>query len=541
MSAVAPDLSEKNAPRTRNDMKWDLMIEQAYREKLDKQRPGPPGGRSAGLLLVKDCPRLPLISFPDVLAGFHGVTRILTRCCDNAPVGPRAPQMFSYLKPARTIRAKLKRLVLLSVGTALLIVACLGVLQESSRYIESKHETLLATAQVFSAAASTAVARKDTAAVLRAIRAIARIPGVVYAEVVDLDAEVVAQIGRAVRLSGDLDLSERREASAFEILKSRTIQVSVPVIEEGKHVGRLLLVSDTTDIYARFGAVLLIGLLGAALAVGVGLAISFRLQRSITRPLSTLGEAMAKVEETHDYATKVQVTGDEDVAALASSFNSMIDEIRDATAEIFAREEEVIFRLSRATEQRDGQTGDHIMRMAALCRLTAEGLGLDKEFAAAMHRAAPLHDVGKIAVPDAIMFKTGPLDPDERREMERHTEFGYEILRDSKSELIQLAAEIALTHHERWDGAGYPRGLSGQQIPLSGRIAAVADVCDALASPRAYKAGWNLDDVRTYLIQNRDKLFDRACVDALVQRWVYVRTLYSKAETILTDRDPVAA
>jgi putative two-component system response regulator len=250
---------------------------------------------------------------------------------------------------------------------------------------------------------------------------------------------------------------------------------------------------------------------------------------------------MATIEQTHDYSTKVQVTDDADVAVLASSFNSMIDEIRHATGEIVAREEEVIFRLSRATEQRDGETGEHIMRMAALCRLTAEGLGVDKSFTDAMHRAAPLHDVGKIAVPDSIMFKKGPLDAQERREMERHTEFGYEILRDSKSELIQLAAEIALTHHERWDGTGYPRGLAQQQIPLSGRIAAVADVCDALASRRAYKAGWNLDEVRTYLIDNRDQLFDPRCVDALVQRWADVRELYSQKEATIAGDRPVAA
>jgi HAMP domain-containing protein len=225
---------------------------------------------------------------------------------------------------------------------ALVIVASLGFVQETNRYVES------------SAAASTPIARKDTQAILRAIRAISRVRGVVYAEVLDLNGEGLAHIGRAVRLSGDVDLSEAGEGSTLAVLKSRTIQVSVPVIEEGERVGRLLLVSDTSDLYDRFGAVLLIALLGSGLAVGVGLATSFRLQRSITHPLSTLRKAMTTIEQTHDYSTKVQVTDDADVAALASSFNSMIDEIRHATGEIDAREEEVIFRLSRRTHHAHG-------------------------------------------------------------------------------------------------------------------------------------------------------------------------------------------
>lgn len=435
--------------------------------------------------------------------------------------------MREPLKARRSIRGKLARLVLISVGIALGIAAALDVYQESRRYILVKRETLLATAQVFSAATSKAVATRDTAAVIQAIRAIARVPGLVHAEVEDSNGATLTEIGGAVRLNGDLDLDERGTASPLDLLRSGTVKIAVPVIEAGQPVGRLVLVSETSDLFARFGSVLLTATIGSALAVAIGLLISFRLQRSITRPLVSLTETMAAVERDHDYTSSIVVTGDDETAVLASGFNSMIGEIRKATIDLVAREEEIIHRLSRAAEQRDDQTGEHIMRMAKLCRLVTQGLGLDEKLSDDIYRAAPMHDVGKIGVPDAILFKTGRLDPNERREMEKHAQFGYEILRDSNSTLIQLAAEIALCHHERWDGTGYPRGLRGEDIPLSGRIASVADVCDALASERPYKKAWPLEAVKAYLIENSGTQLDPACVRALIARWPSVENLYS--------------
>jgi putative two-component system response regulator len=135
--------------------------------------------------------------------------------------------------------------------------------------------------------------------------------------------------------------------------------------------------------------------------------------------------------------------------------------------------------------------------------------------------------VGKIGLPDSILLKPGPLTAEERREMERHTLVGHEILAGSSSELIQRAAEIALHHHERWDGAGYPQGLMGSAIPLWARIAAVADVCDALASERPYKRAWALDDVQAYFVEKAGTQFDPQCIDAVLRRWSAVAALYS--------------
>jgi putative two-component system response regulator len=144
-----------------------------------------------------------------------------------------------------------------------------------------------------------------------------------------------------------------------------------------------------------------------------------------------------------------------------------------------------------------------------------------------------MHDVGKIGISDGILLKPGPLDPQERREMERHAEYGFRILDGSSSELIRTAAEMALSHHERFDGKGYPRGLAGEAIPLCGRIAAVADVCDALASERPYKPAWSLERTKAYLIENAGTQFDPQCVRALIARWSDVAALYG-AEAPLT-------
>jgi putative two-component system response regulator len=193
---------------------------------------------------------------------------------------------------------------------------------------------------------------------------------------------------------------------------------------------------------------------------------------------------------------------------------------------IAEREIEIIVRLSRAAERRDNETGQHVIRMAALSRLVAEGLGLNSEACKTLYVAAPLHDVGKIGLPDSILLKPGRLTVEERREMERHAVVGHEILAGSSSELIQRAAEIALHHHERWDGTGYPHRLVERAIPLWARIASVADVFDALASERPYKNAWPLAEVRRYFVENAGIQFDPTCVEALLKRWPEIALLY---------------
>lgn len=431
----------------------------------------------------------------------------------------------------RSIRGRLHRLVILSVGIALACSAILSVWQTTAIYLVDKREGLLATANVIAGTSSRAVAAGDTALVKDSLRSIARLPGVVYARIEDRDGGALAEVGGAVRLTSELALDQSEQSSLYTFLRTRTVQVSVPIVYGGDSVGSVVLVSKTGDLATRFLGVFAIASLGALLAIGVGLSIAHRLRRHITLPLAMLSDEMARIARTQDYTASIPAADDIETEQLAGSFNAMMGEIRKSSVALSDREAELIFRLSRATEKRDNETGGHIIRMAALCRLVAEGLGLSKNEVEAIHRVAPLHDVGKIAVPDAIMFKPGRLDAAERREMEMHTSHGYEILCDSESDLVVLAAEMAWSHHERWDGLGYPRGLKGNDIPLVGRIAAVADVCDALASKRAYKPAWSLDAVRAHFIENSGTQFDPACVEVLLGRWDLVEALYADSST----------
>lgn len=201
-------------------------------------------------------------------------------------------------------------------------------------------------------------------------------------------------------------------------------------------------------------------------------------------------------------------------------------EVEKATATLYAREEEIVLRLSRAVEHRDAETGGHILRVARYARLIAESLGCDPGYCHNIYRAVPMHDVGKVSVRDAILLKPGALTPEERSAMEEHTVAGYKVLEGSSSELIQLAAEIAYSHHERWDGKGYPRRLAGEGVPLSGRITAVADVFDALTTERPYRGAWPLAKARAFLVENSGTHFDPACVSAFLTRWDDVVSLH---------------
>jgi response regulator RpfG family c-di-GMP phosphodiesterase len=208
---------------------------------------------------------------------------------------------------------------------------------------------------------------------------------------------------------------------------------------------------------------------------------------------------------------------------LADRAALLANEVATATATIVERERETIFRLSRAAEYRDPETGSHILRMAHYSRLIATGLGLSAEEQQLIFEAAPMHDIGKVGIPDMILLKPGRLTPEEFDVMKRHAVIGHEILRGSTSPKLATAAAIALTHHEKWDGTGYPHGLAGAAIPLHGRIVAAADVFDALTSERPYKKAWDMDKAAAFLRGQSGLHFDPGCVDAFFQVWDQVR------------------
>ena len=193
-------------------------------------------------------------------------------------------------------------------------------------------------------------------------------------------------------------------------------------------------------------------------------------------------------------------------------------QVEAATEEIRSREEEALLLLARAGEYRDEETGNHVIRMAQYSRLIAEELGLDARTCETIELSAPMHDIGKIGIPDGILRKNGPLTDAEYAIMKEHPVIGHQILSTSSSRIIEMGAEIALGHHEKYDGSGYPHGLSGENIPLTCRIVAVADVFDALCSERVYKRAWSVAESIAHLKKEMGKQFDPQCVDAFLHR-----------------------
>src|SRR5512138_3340082 len=190
--------------------------------------------------------------------------------------------------------------------------------------------------------------------------------------------------------------------------------------------------------------------------------------------------------------------------------------VEDATREVREREKETLLRLARAGEFRDEETGYHLIRMSRYSRLIANALGLGDDEAETIELAAPLHDIGKIGIPDQILLKPDKLDDGEWGVMRRHPVIGHEILKGSASKYVRMGALIALGHHEKYDGSGYPNGLVGDHIPLCARIVAIADVYDALSSVRPYKKAWSSEQALEYVASQRGKHLDPRLVDAFV-------------------------
>jgi len=188
------------------------------------------------------------------------------------------------------------------------------------------------------------------------------------------------------------------------------------------------------------------------------------------------------------------------------------DRLLSAHAELKLAYQDTINRLVLASEYKDEDTGDHILRMSQYCSLLAERYGLPPDVVQQIGFASPMHDVGKIGIPDKVLLNPGKLNNDELAIMKTHTEIGARLLANARSEILVVAAEIARTHHEKWDGSGYPNGLVGEQIPISGRITGLADVFDALTSSRPYKKPYPMDIVKKIICSESGRHFDPALV-----------------------------
>lgn len=196
-----------------------------------------------------------------------------------------------------------------------------------------------------------------------------------------------------------------------------------------------------------------------------------------------------------------------------SQNETLEQQVRQRTQELEQSRLEIIKRLGRAAEYKDNETGNHILRMSHFAQMLASAAGLSRELADNILLAAPMHDIGKIGIPDNILLKPGKLDPDEWEIMKTHVNIGADLLDGTNIPLLMMARNIALSHHEKWDGTGYPKGLSGENIPIEGRICAICDVFDALTSQRPYKQAWPVEEAVAFLRHQKGKHFEPELVE----------------------------
>lgn len=252
-------------------------------------------------------------------------------------------------------------------------------------------------------------------------------------------------------------------------------------------------------------------------AIGVGclifaIPLSFIISFSISKPLSKLKNLMYEVK-MGKLDIELEDNNRDEIAEISIGFNDMISSIRLLIKDNIDTQKEIIYRLGAVTEARSQETGNHIRRVAHYSKLIALKYGISQEDAEELKIASTLHDVGKISIPDNILLKPGKLTEEEFEIMKTHTIVGNEILAASNKSILKIASKIALEHHERYDGTGYPKGLSGDEIGIYSRIVALTDVFDALATDRVYKKKWELDRIIEYIKEQRGKQFDPKIVD----------------------------
>ncbi|NOR52121.1 MAG: HD domain-containing protein [Gammaproteobacteria bacterium] len=263
--------------------------------------------------------------------------------------------------------------------------------------------------------------------------------------------------------------------------------------------------------------------------------IGYFIAKRIIRPIRELGENAEKlmigdysdVGEIDTHFSEIKTTTIA-FSRMARNLQEKDDRNRELTANLREANLTTIIRLSDAAEFKDGDTAAHILRMSSVAVAIARELKLDDEFCENMRHAAPMHDIGKIGVPDEILMKPGKLTAGEWVIIKTHPEIGADILRNPETEMLSMARSIALTHHEKWNGTGYPKELKGEEIPLEGRICAVADVVDALLSRRCYKDPLDIGEVLKIVREESGEHFDPRCVDAFFKAQKWVKQIYSK-------------
>lgn len=314
---------------------------------------------------------------------------------------------------------------------------------------------------------------------------------------------------------------------------------------------QVFVADSEATLYLRSRELLVSHLWILAGVIVMGTLVMLLLTHHMLRPIRTVVGGMKRVIAERSFSLRVPVEYDDEVGYLAHQFNRMNASLDNAyqrirvfatsealaRREVVAREHETLEVMGRATDYKDPETGAHIVRVGLYSEMLARLLGESEESCTIIRHAAPLHDIGKLGIPDRILLKPGKLTNAEYELMKRHTLIAYDILKDSNSLYLKAGAEIALTHHERYDGSGYPHGLKGDEIPLFGRIVGLVDVFDALVSQRPYKPEWSLDAALEEIQARRGVLFDPEIVDLFVeQREAILTILTTYREEHPTDR-----
>jgi len=307
------------------------------------------------------------------------------------------------------------------------------------------------------------------------------------------------------------------------------------VLEEEKNYAYRLLYK-----YERWFVLLLV--IGA---VFISIA-AYYVATGLIRPVITLSDTAKKITRTQDYKQQVSLDRDDEIGQLSNSFNMMIlgmdnalDEITALNKEIEDTQREVVFTMGSIGESRSKETGNHVKRVAEYSKLLALYYGLDESEAEMLKQASPMHDIGKVAIPDAVLNKPGRFDEEERRIMDTHAALGYEMLKHSNRDLLKAAAIVAYEHHEKWDGSGYPRRLAGEEIHIYGRITALADVFDALGSDRVYKKAWDDERIFSLFREERGKHFDPVLVDIFFDHLDEFLTIREHFKDIVEDENHI--
>ncbi|MEA3512062.1 MAG: HD domain-containing protein [Campylobacterota bacterium] len=252
----------------------------------------------------------------------------------------------------------------------------------------------------------------------------------------------------------------------------------------------------------------------------LGILLSLFISKSYTKPFTKMLNAMRESDPTKNNIVVLKTTAQNEIKELFTEFNTQMEQINISTKkinnlskEIEDTQKEVVFTMGAIAESRSKETGNHVKRVAQYSKILALHYGLDEKKAEMLKQASPMHDIGKVAIPDAVLNKPGRFDENERKIMDTHAQLGYDMLKMSNRPLLKTAATVAYEHHEKWNGKGYPNQLKGENIHIYGRITAIADVFDALGSARVYKEAWDDERIFKMFKEERGEHFDPKLID----------------------------